>query len=157
VDPGHQGLAQTFDRLFTEPPPQQGRDRLVGGARAAGEEEVHSHADLSRPREEAAAQEGQDAGGNRQHHAFGQRVQAATVKDEDRASHGAGRNQAAGETESAAQREPFGFLGQDRVGPASMTKPSAVSADHAGGGPPLQEHVVPGLVEVVAGAPRCRH
>jgi hypothetical protein len=118
VNARHQRLPQTLDGLLSESAAQEGRDRFVAGLASARDHEVEAHPDLPRPGEQAAAQEGQHARGDREHHAFGQRMEPSAAQDEDLPALGVGGDQPIAQAQLANESQSFRLLGQDRVGPA---------------------------------------
>ena len=131
VDAGEQRLAQALHGLLPEAPAQERRDRLVAVAVLAGDQDVEAHAQLARPGEEAAREEGQDLRRHREHHPLGQRVELSPVQDEDRALVGVRGDQALAEAELAAQRDRLGLLRQHRVGSAlEQEAVPRLGADH---------------------------
>ena len=131
VDARKQRLAKAFDRLLAEAAAQEGGDRLVAVAAAAGDHDVESHPQLAGPGEELAVEERADLRRHREHHSLGQRVQAAAAKDVDRAVLGVRGNEAVAEAELTAERKGLGFLREDRVRPALEQEAVAgLRADH---------------------------
>src|SRR5581483_2266066 len=140
VDAGQQRLGQIRLRLATEPPRHERSNRLVAIVPARGDEQLHPHADLAGPREQARLDERSPLRGNAEDRRSRERVQRAAALDVGEARQ-LGRHQAIADPELLAQLDAVGFLNQQRVGTAVEDEAvDRLAEDDAAGARSALEH-----------------